>query len=77
MAYAYKRCWNSWWKKHVIKEHFFVYILIIFGGLECVGHSFAYVAHLFLGNVWIRTQGAAVASRYWYATNLATHLPWI
>ncbi len=28
-----------------------------FGGLECVGHSFAYVAHLwFLRDVWIRTQ---------------------
>jgi hypothetical protein len=26
---------------------------IFFGGLECVGHSFAYVAHLvFLGDVW-------------------------
>jgi hypothetical protein len=37
------------------------------------GHSFAYVAHLvFLRDVWIRTQIAAVASRR--ATNLATHL---
>jgi hypothetical protein len=37
-----------------------------------VGHSFAYVAHfVFLRDVWIRTQRAAVA----YATNLATHLP--
>ncbi len=41
-----------------------------FGGLEFVGHSFAYFAHLyFLGDVWIRTQRAAVASRF--ATNLA------
>jgi hypothetical protein len=50
---------------------FFVYF---FGGLQCVGHSFAYVAHfVLLRDVWIRTQGAAVASRR--ATNLATHLP--
>ncbi len=47
---------------------------IFFGGLECVGHSFAYVAHfVFLRDVWIRTQRAAVASRR--ATNLATYLP--
>jgi hypothetical protein len=50
--------------------------LIIAGGvrgLECVGHSFAYVAHfVFLRDVWIRTQRLAVASRC--ATNLATHL---
>jgi hypothetical protein len=47
----------------------FVYF---FGGLECVGHSFAYVAHLlFLRDVWIRTQSTAVAS--WRATDLATH----
>ncbi len=47
---------------------FFVYF---FSGLECVGHSFAYVAHLwFLRDVWIRTQSAAVAS--WRATDLAT-----
>ncbi len=46
-----------------------------FGGLECaVGHPFAYVAHfVFLGDVWIRTQRATLASRY--ATKLATHLP--
>jgi hypothetical protein len=43
-----------------------------FGRLECVGHSFAYVAHLwFLRDVWIRTQSTAVAS--WRATDLATH----
>jgi hypothetical protein len=47
----------------------FVYF---FSGLECVGHSFAYVAHLrFLRDVWIRTQSAAVAN--WRATDLATH----
>jgi len=38
------------------------------------GQSFAYVAHfVFLGDVWIRTQKAADASRC--ATNLATHSP--
>ncbi len=39
------------------------YLLLhsIFGGLPCVGHSFAYVAHfVFLRDVWIRTQRAAV-----------------
>ncbi len=42
-------------------EVFFVYY---FGGLECVGHSFAYVAQfVFLRDVWIRTQTAAVTSR--------------
>ncbi len=49
------------------------YFLYFFGGLECIGHSFAYVVDLvFLKDVWIRTQRAAVASRR--ATNLATHL---
>ncbi len=44
-----------------------------FGGLECVGTSFAYEAQfVFLRDVWIRSQRAAVASRR--ATNLATHL---
>jgi hypothetical protein len=46
---------------------------IFFGRPECVGHSFAYFGHfLFLRDVWIRTQSAAVASAR--ATNLATHL---
>jgi hypothetical protein len=45
-----------------------------FCGLECVGHSFADVAHyIFFRGVWIRTQRAAVANRD--TTNLATHLP--
>jgi hypothetical protein len=45
---------------------------IFFGGLECVGHSFAYVALFgFLSDVWIRTQSTAVKS--WHATDLATH----
>ncbi len=48
----------------------FVYF---FGGLECVGHCFAYVAHfVFLRDAWFRAQRAAVTSRR--ATNLATHL---
>jgi hypothetical protein len=47
---------------------------VFFGGLECVGHSFAYVApYLFLRDVWIRTQIAAVASRR--ATNFAPISP--
>ncbi len=55
--------------KMVFVITFFVYF---FGGLECVGHSFPYVAHLwFLRDVWIRTQSAAVAS--WRVTDLATH----
>ncbi len=52
-------------------QHFFY--IIVFGCLECVGHSFfvAYVAHyVFLRDVWIRTQRAAVAGG---ATRLPTH----
>ncbi len=57
------------WKPHHC--YFFVYF---FGWLECVDHSLANVAHLvFLKDVWIRSQRAAVASRC--AINLATHLP--
>jgi hypothetical protein len=52
----------------------FVVLEYFYSGLQCVGHSFAYVTHLvFLRDVWIRTQRATVASRR--ATNLATHLP--
>ena len=59
---------------HSIWIWFFLYIF--FGGLECVGQSFAYVAHfVFLRDVWIRTRSAAGASRC--ATNLANSLPWI
>ncbi len=51
----------------------FVFCLF-FGGLECVGHSIAYVARfIFLRDIWIRTQRAAIANRR--ATNIATHLP--
>ncbi len=39
---------------------------MFFGGLECFSHSFAYAAHcLFLRNVWIRTQRAAVMEEIW------------
>jgi hypothetical protein len=52
----------------------YTFCVYYFGGLECVGRSFAYVAHfVFLRDFWIRTQRAAVASRR--ATNIATHLP--
>jgi hypothetical protein len=45
---------------------------IFFGGLDCAGHSFAYVAHVvFFRDDWIRTQRAAISSRC--PTNLATH----
>jgi hypothetical protein len=47
------------------------------GNFFCIflaGYPFAYVARfVFLRDVWIRTQRAAVTSRR--ATNLATHLP--
>jgi hypothetical protein len=44
----------------------------IFGGLECVGHSFAYVVHfVFSRDVWLRTQRVVVASRR--AIDLAMH----
>jgi hypothetical protein len=50
-----------------------MFFYIFFCGLECVGHSFAYVAHFAVfRDVWIRTQRAAVESRS--ATNLANHL---
>ncbi len=33
---------------------FCIFLYLFFGGLECVGHSFAYVAYfLFLRDVWI------------------------
>ncbi len=74
------RCWcrsisgsglaSKWWRSSCVHVSFF--FVYFFGGLQCVGHSFAYVAHLwFLRDVWIRTQSTAVAS--WRATDLATH----
>ncbi len=60
--------------KQILRQFDNLYIFVyFFGGLECVGHSFAYVAHLFLRDVWIRTQRASIASRR--ATNLAINLP--
>ncbi len=54
--------------------NYYYFLVYFLGGLECVGHSSAYVAHfVFLRDVWIRAQRAAVASRR--ATNLATHFP--
>jgi hypothetical protein len=49
------------------------FLYIIFG-LESVRHSFDYVAHfVFLRDVWIRTQRAAISIMR--ATNIASHLP--
>jgi hypothetical protein len=56
-----------------IPNHLFFFFVYFFGGLEFVGHSLAYVAYfVFLRDVWILTQRAAVAGRR--ANNLATHL---
>ncbi len=57
-----------------VKVYFIVKSFCIFlGGVVYVCHSFAYVAYfVFLRDVSIRTQRAAVASRR--ANNLATHL---
>ena len=54
--------------------HFFSFFVYVFGGLDCVGHFFAYVLLIiFLRNVWIGTQRAAGASRR--STNLTMHPP--
>jgi hypothetical protein len=38
-----------------------ILFIYFFGGLECVGHSFAYVAHcVLLRDVWIRTRRPAI-----------------
>ncbi len=68
---SFGRCLHGYtFHVRLVLNFFFLYIF--FCGLECVGHSFAYVAHLwFLKDVWIRTQSTAVAS--WRATDLATH----
>ncbi len=51
---------------------FFLYTVYFWRARAC--HSFPSVAHfVYLGNVWIRTQRAALASRC--STNVATHLP--
>jgi hypothetical protein len=51
-------------------RRFLVYFL---GELECVGHSFAFIAHfVFLTDVWIRTQRAAGhPSPYQFSPHLA------
>jgi hypothetical protein len=49
----------------ILQHRFFC--VYFFGGMECVGHPFAYVAHF----VFLRRR-AAIATRR--ATNLATHL---
>ncbi len=55
--------YENWEAK--IFQKFFIYIL--FGGLQCVGHSFTYVAHfVFLRDVWIRTQRAARSKQVRY-----------
>ncbi len=42
-------------QNQLLSSEIFLFYLF-FVGLECVGHSFAYVAHfVFLRNVWIRT----------------------
>jgi hypothetical protein len=48
-----------------------------FGGLECVGHSFAYVAHyVFLRDVWIRTYVESCCGKQArYQLSFRTHLP--
>jgi hypothetical protein len=52
------------------QRNVFVFLCL---AIECVGHSFAYVAYfVFLGDACIRSQKAAEASKC--ATNLATHL---
>ncbi len=51
-----------------------VFLFKFLGGLEHVGHSFSYVAHfVFLRDVWVKTQRAAMASMR--TTHLATQLP--
>ncbi len=69
---GWRVCWRRWpkplnWMLNLSGYTF----LYFFGGLECVGHSFACVAHFFIFErcQWFRTQRFAVA------TNLATHLP--
>jgi hypothetical protein len=58
-------------------QHFVNYFFCKFiGGLECVGHSFAYIDHLvFLRDVWIRTQRAAVEQARHPSPYLVSHPP--
>jgi hypothetical protein len=62
---------QGWRNPLMIKIVLFFYFFIFFGGLECVGHSFAYVTHyVFLRYVWIRTQRAAIASVLYISSNI-------
>ncbi len=63
------------YKKPMVSSPFFCSVFcIFFCGLECVGHSFAFVAHfVFLRDVLFRIRRAAGASGR--ATNLATQYP--
>jgi hypothetical protein len=59
-------CWSP---AQSLASFFFLFL----AGYSVFCHSFSFVANfVFLRDVWIRTQRAAVASRR--ATNLATHL---
>ncbi len=59
---------------------FFLFFLFV-GGLECVGHSIVYVAHVvYVRDVWFRTQRAAARKQERYQLShpspySATHLP--
>jgi hypothetical protein len=47
-----------------MKRKIIIFFVYFSSGLECVGHSFAFVTHfVFLRDVWIRTQRAAVRSK--------------
>jgi hypothetical protein len=51
-----------------------VTLVYLFGWLECVGHSFAYVAHfVFLRVAWIRTQ---IAAEFFVVFNRAVFTHW-
>jgi hypothetical protein len=56
-----------------------VFLVYFFGGLECVGHSLAHVAHfVFLRDVWIRNPESCRSQQVRYQLShpsLATHLP--
>ncbi len=47
------------------------FLYICFGGIECVGHTFPYVAHfLFMGYVWIRTQSKQARDQLSHSSNM-------
>ncbi len=59
--------------KSMLYEVFFSFCMYFLGGLQCVGHSFAYVALEVERYLDLNPGSYTVASRR--ATNLATHLP--